>query len=193
MEEKELIQKLKNKDRIAFQQLVGDYKDSLLNVCYGYLKDLDDAEDLTQEVFTEVYRTIHNFKEEASLFTWMYRIAVSRSLDELKKRRSLKRAAYFEKRVRSENAELEINQKASDLPDPEDALLQKQQHDFINHCLDELPETQRTAFILSQQDGLSYKEIAQIMEKSLSSIESLVHRSKQNLRKIMEGNYENYF
>jgi len=193
VEEKAFIQRLRDKNRTAFAELVREYKDPLLNVCYGYLKDVDDAEDLTQEIFTEVYRTIDNFKEEASLFTWMYRIAVSRSLDELKKRRSLKRAAYFEKRVRSEAAELEMNQKSSDLPDPEDELLQKQQQYFIQNCLNELPETQRTAFVLSQQDGLSYKEIAQIMEKSLSSIESLVHRSKQNLRKIMEKNYENYF
>ena len=193
MEEKEFIQKLRNKDRVAFMQLVRQYKDPLLNICYGYLKDIDDAEDLTQEVFAEVYKTISNFKEEASLFTWMYRIAVSRSLDELKKRRSLKRAAYFEKRIRSEAAELEMSQKASDLPDPEEKLLQKQQQEFIKFCLNELPETQKTAFVLSQQDGISYKEIADIMEKSLSSIESLVHRSKQNLRKIMEGNYENYF
>jgi len=193
VEEKEFIQKLRNKDRVAFMQLVRQYKDPLLNICYGYLKDIDDAEDLTQEVFAEVYKTISNFKEEASLFTWMYRIAVSRSLDELKKRRSLKRAAYFEKRIRSEAAELEMSQKASDLPDPEEKLLQKQQQEFIKFCLNELPETQKTAFVLSQQDGISYKEIADIMEKSLSSIESLVHRSKQNLRKIMEGNYENYF
>ncbi|MEP1305873.1 MAG: sigma-70 family RNA polymerase sigma factor [Balneola sp.] len=193
MEEKEFIQKLRDKDRNAFMQLVREYKDPLLNVCFGYLKDVDDAEDLTQEVFTEVYKTIGNFKEEASLFTWMYRIAISRSLDELKKRRSLKRAAYFEKRVRSEAAELEMSQKVSDFSNPEEELLQKQQQEFIKYCLNELPETQRTAFVLSQQDGLSYKEIAEVMEKSLSSIESLVHRSKQNLRKIMEGNYENYF
>ncbi|XWN36650.1 MAG: sigma-70 family RNA polymerase sigma factor [Balneola sp.] len=193
MEEKEFIQRLRDKDRTAFHRLVREYKDPILNVCYGYVKDADDAEDLTQEVFTEVYRTISNFKEEASLFTWMYRIAVSRSLDELKKRRSLKRAAYFEKRIRSEAAELEMAQTASELSDPEEDMYQKQQQQFIRASLSELPETQRTAFILSQQDGLSYKEIADIMEKSLSSIESLVHRSKQNLRKIMEDNYENYF
>ena len=86
-----------------------------------------------------------------------------------------------------------MSQTASDLPDPEEELYQKQQQLFIQDSLNQLAETQRTAFVLSQQDGLSYKEIADIMEKSLSSIESLVHRSKQNLRKIMEDNYENYF
>ncbi len=193
MEEKAFIQKLRNRDRDAFNLLVSEYKDRFAHVCYGYLKDIDDAEDLTQEVFVEVYRTISHFKEESSLFTWMYRIAISRSLDELKKRGSLKRAAFFEKRIRSEAADIEMSLTASDLPTPEEDITQKQQQKFIQDCLNELPETQRTAFVLSQQDGVSYKEIAAIMSKSLSSIESLVHRSKQNLRKSMEANYEDYF
>ena len=193
MDNKKFIQRLKNGDRSAFEELVREYKDPLLNVCYGYLKNIDDAEDLTQEVFIEVFKSISDFREESSLYTWIYRIAISRSLDELKKRRSLKRAAFFEKRVRSDAADLEMSQTASDVQTPDEDLLQKQQQLFIKKCLDELPETQRTAFVLSQQDGLSYKEIADLMEKTHSSIESLVHRSKQNLRKIMEHNYGNYF
>jgi len=193
VDNKKFIQRLKNGDRSAFEELVREYKDPLLNVCYGYLKNIDDAEDLTQEVFIEVFKSISDFRGESSLYTWIYRIAISRSLDELKKRRSLKRAAFFEKRVRSDAADLEMSQTASDVQTPDEDLLQKQQQFFIKECLDELPETQRTAFVLSQQDGLSYKEIAGLMGKTHSSIESLVHRSKQNLRKIMEHNYGNYF
>ncbi len=193
MEERLFIQKLREGDRVAFEQLVLKYKDPILNICYGYLKNKDDAEDLTQEVFVEVYRTISNFKEESALYTWMYRIAVSRSLDELKKQRSLKRAAFFEKRVRSDDADLEMMQTPNDSLNPEECLTQKQQQHFIKVCLNQLPNTQRTAFVLSQQDGLSYKEISEVMEKSISSIESLIHRSKQNLRKIMETDYEKYF
>lgn len=193
MDEQKFIQRLKDGDRTAFDKLVAEYKNSLLNVCYGYVKNADEAEDLTQEVFVEVYKTIQNFKEESSLYTWMYRIAISKSLDELKKRKAVKRAAFFEKRVQGESAELEMKLTASDHPDPEEKLLQKQQRVFINACLNELPDTQKTAFVLSQQDGISYKEIADIMDKSLSSIESLVHRSKQNLRKIMKNKYEHFF
>lgn len=193
MEESSFIHKLRSRDRSAFNQLVEEYKDQIMSVCYGFLKDENDAEDLTQEVFVEVYRTISKFKEESTLYTWMYRIAVSKSLDELKKRRSLKRAAFFEKRVRSEAADLEMSLKESPDASPEEALLQKQQQQFIHDCLEELPETQRIAFTLSQSDGVSYKEIAEIMDRSLSSIESLVHRSKKNLRNIMEANYEKYF
>lgn len=164
-----------------------------MNVCYGYIKDRDDAEDITQDIFLEVFKTIKNFKEESSLFTWIYRIAISKSLDEIKKRKSLKRSAFFEKRVRSDASDLEMQNTTAEEPEPDDELILKQQKQFIEYCIHKLADTQRTAFILSQQQGLSYKEIAEIMDKSLSSIESLVHRSKMNLRKIMETDYKNFF
>lgn len=193
MDEQQFIEQLRNGDRVAFNQLVEEHKDAILNVCYGFVKNADEAEDLTQEVFVEVYKTIAKFREQSSLFTWMYRIAVSRSLDALKRKKSVKRAAFFEKRIRSDSADLEMEQKPADIPDPETALEQKQQRLFINHCLDQLAENQRIAFVLSQQNGMSYKEISEIMDKSLSSVESLVHRSKTNLRKIMEESYRDYF
>ncbi len=193
MDEQQFIEQLRNGDRVAFNRLVEEHKDAILNVCYGFVKNADEAEDLTQEVFVEVYKTIAKFREHSSLFTWMYRIAVSRSLDALKRKKSVKRTAFFEKRVRSDSADLEMEQKAADIPDPEAALEQKQQRVFINHCLDQLAENQRIAFVLSQQNGISYKEISEIMDKSLSSVESLVHRSKTNLRKIMEESYRDYF
>ena len=193
MNEKQFIKKLREGNRDAFSQLVERFKDPILNVCFGYIKDKDDAEDITQDVFVEVFKTIGNFKGESSLYTWIYRIAISKSLDEIKKRKSIKRSAFFEKRVRTDASDLEVRNTSSDEPKPDDELMQKQQKEFINICLNKLADTQRTAFVLSQQEGLSYKEIAAIMEKSLSSIESLVHRSKLNLRKIMEAEYKNFF
>ena len=103
------------------------------------------------------------------------------------------RAAFFEKRVQSEVAEYEIENTASDTLSPDSELEQIQQQQFIQFSLAKLTESQRTAFVLSHQDGLSYKEISEIMGKSLTSIESLIHRSKQTLRKIMEENYREYF
>lgn len=193
VEDKQFIQRLQNGDRDAFNQLVEQHKDAILNVCYGFVKDLEEAEDLAQEVFVEVYTTISNFRQQSSLFTWMYRIAVSKSLDAIKKKKALKRAAFFEKRVRSESAEREMLQSSSNEPDPQQQLEQKQQRAFINFCIGQLAETQRVAFVLSQQEGLSYKEIAQIMDKNLSSVESLIYRARQNLRKIMEEHYDKYF
>jgi len=187
------IQQLREGNREAFNKLVEEHKDGVLNICNGFVKNAEEAEDITQEVFVEVYKTISNFREDSSLFTWIYRIAVSRSLDAIKKKKSIKRAAFFEKRVQAEVAEYEIDNTASDTLSPDSELEQIQQRQFIDHSLSKLTESQRTAFVLSHQDGLSYKEIAEIMGKSLTSIESLIHRSKQTLRKIMEDNYHEYF
>jgi len=187
------IQQLKNGNREAFNQLVEKHKDGILNICYGFVKDAEEAEDITQEVFIEVFRTVSNFREDSSLFTWMYRIAVSRSLDAIKRKKSIKRAAFFEKRVNSEVAEYEIENTESSTLGPDQTLEQHQQQIFIELSLAKLTENQRIAFVLSHQDGLSYKEIAQIMDKSLTSVESLIHRSKQALRKIMEKDYEEFF
>ena len=193
MTEPLFIQQLKNGNREAFNQLVEKHKDGILNICYGFVKDAEEAEDITQEVFIEVFRTVSNFREDSSLFTWMYRIAVSRSLDAIKRKKSIKRAAFFEKRVNSEVAEYEIENTESSTMRPDQTLEQHQQQIFIELSLAKLTENQRIAFVLSHQDGLSYKEIAQIMDKSLTSVESLIHRSKQALRKIMEKDYEEFF
>ncbi len=193
MTEPLFIQQLREGNREAFNKLVEEHKDGVLNICNGFVKNAEEAEDITQEVFVEVYKTISNFREDSSLFTWIYRIAVSRSLDAIKKKKSIKRAAFFEKRVQAEVAEYEIDNTASDTLSPDSELEQIQQRQFIDHSLSKLTESQRTAFVLSHQDGLSYKEIAEIMGKSLTSIESLIHRSKQTLRKIMEDNYHEYF
>ena len=193
MTEPLFIQQLKNGNREAFNQLVEKHKDGILNICYGFVKDAEEAEDITQEVFIEVFRTVSNFREDSSLFTWMYRIAVSRSLDAIKKKKSIKRAAFLEKRVNSEVAEYEIENTESSTMRPDQTLEQHQQQIFIELSLAKLTENQRIAFVLSHQDGLSYKEIAQIMDKSLTSVESLIHRSKQALRKIMEKDYEEFF
>ena len=88
MREPLFIQQLRKGNREAFNQLVEEHKDGVLNICYGFVKNTEEAEDITQEVFVEVFKTISKFREDSSLFTWIYRIAVSRSLDAIKKRKS---------------------------------------------------------------------------------------------------------
>ena len=193
MNDREFIELLKAGDRKAFNQLVLAQKDVILNVCYGFVKNEEEAEDLTQEVFMEVYKTVSKFLGRSTLTTWIYRIAVSKSLDALKMKKSKKRAAFFEKRIRSDSADLEIQQTASDIPNPETQLEQLQQQQFIDHCLSKLADTQRIAFVLSRQDGLSYKEISKVMEKSIASVEALIHRAKKNLRMIMTESYKDFF
>ena len=90
MDEKTLIPKLLDGDHQAFRMLVDAFQEKVLNTCYGFVNNKQEAEDLTQEVFIEVFRSIGKFRGDAKLSTWIYRIAVSKSLEEIRKRKRQK-------------------------------------------------------------------------------------------------------
>ena len=91
MEHEDLLRKLKSGDKSAFNELVILYGNKVLNTCYRFLLDKEDAEDISQEVFIEVFQSIKTFRSDSKLSTWIYRIAVTKSLDEIKKRNRKKR------------------------------------------------------------------------------------------------------
>ncbi len=95
MEEKELVASLKNQDELAFRFLVEAYKNKVYNSILGIVQNLEDAEDLTQDVFIEIFKSIGGFREEAKLSTWIYRIAVLKALDFTRKKKRIKRFAFF--------------------------------------------------------------------------------------------------
>ena len=184
------ITALKSGDESAFRELVEQYKDAVLNICYGFIQNAEDAEDLAQEVFVEVHRSLEKFREDSSLYTWIYRIATSKSLDELRKRKRLKRKAFYSAKNSNTAEDFSIDDLKGEASTPEQDLIQKQQREAIMHALDKIPESQRIAFTLSNFQELTYKEIAEVMEKSASSIESLLHRAKMSLRKELEDFYK---
>jgi len=183
------INDLKAGNEEAFRKLVDKYKDAILNICYGYLRNRADAEDLAQDVFVEVYHSIDSFRENSSLYTWIYRIAVTKCLDELRYRKRLKRRAWYKSRQWDEETEPEIDELDGQYPNPQDDLEQQQRIEYIQRALEKLPETQREAFTLINFDGLTYKETAKAMSKTNSAVESLVHRAKQNLKKYLYDFY----
>ena len=95
MNERELIILLKKKDREAFKSIVEAWQDMVYNTALGILQNAEDAEDVAQEVFIQVYRSIHGFKAESKLSTWLYRIATTRALDLLRSRKSKKRFGFI--------------------------------------------------------------------------------------------------
>lgn len=176
MQEHELIQKLCERDETAFRFLIDKYRQQLFRVCIGFVHDKEDAEDLTQEVFIEVFNSIHKFKAQAQLSSWMYRIAVNKSLNHIEKKKgslilSLKVALGFEKAAVS---------------DPQKDLLIKERNAMLTNAIDSLPENQRIAFTLAKYEDLSYKEIADIMQTSVPAVESLLHRARLNLQKMLK-------
>ncbi len=179
-----LVERLKQGDQTAFKYIVDTYQNMVYNTCLSIVKSEEDAEDLAQEVFVQVYQSVHSFKGESKFSTWLYRIATTKSLDHERKKKRKKRFGFV-KSIFGEDAQVEIN--PPDFNHPGVVLDKKERAAILFKAVDKLPDNQRVAFILSKVEGRSYQEISEIMGTTISAIESLLHRAKNNLRKILEG------
>ena len=182
MDEKELIEKIVTKDHGAFKALVDRYQTLVINTCYHLLGNRQDAEDVAQEVFFQVYRSAQKFRKEAKLSTWLYRIAVNRSLNFVRDNRRFRWLESLSSLLEGDRQRVStVPTSNSDRPDI--ALERKERNAVVQRAIDSLPAKQRAAFVLHKYEGLSYQEIAEILQHSLSSVESLIHRAKLNLQR----------
>lgn len=186
--EADLVAALRSGSESAFRRLVLQYERQVRQVCFGFLRNQEDAEDVAQEVFMEVYRSVGKFRGDARLSTWLYRIAVSRSLNQVK--RNQKRMQDQSLEGTSAEGQVRSLQIADAGMNPQAALENDERNRILMQAVDKLPKNQRVAFTLHRFDELSYKEIAAIMEVSLSSVESLMHRAKRNLKKRLMHYYK---
>lgn len=187
LDEKQLIKLLQEGDNAAFKVIVNQWKDMVYNTCLGMLQQVSDAEDVTQEVFVQVFESIHQFKGDSRLSTWLYRIAVTKSLDQLRRKKRKKRFAFVQSIFGMNEEEIGITDPG--FYHPGVSLENKERSVVFFRALEKLPENQRTAFVLHKIEGQSYVEVAEIMNSSLSSVESLMHRAKMNLKKILTEYY----
>jgi RNA polymerase sigma-70 factor, ECF subfamily len=183
-----LVREIKLGNKNAFKQLIDLYQQRVINTCYKFLLDKEDAEDIAQEVFITVYQSIHSFREDSKLSTWIYRIAVTKSLDELKKRNRKRRLSSIGKLLHLDELANWIGGGIK----PDKQLLEKENLKEIMAVLDSLPDSQRTAFTLSKIEGYTNTEIAEIMNTTLIAVESLISRAKKKtaeaLKNILKNN-----
>jgi RNA polymerase sigma-70 factor (ECF subfamily) len=182
LDEQELIQRIVAKNDAAFRTLVELYQSSVLSACYQILGNQQDAEDVAQDVFVMVYRKAESFRGESGLSTWLYRIAVNLSLNRLR-RRKWDRLFGILTLSEAESEETTVRMEAPEQDRPDRQLEANERSRILTDVLNTLPEKQRVAIILHKIEGLSHQEIAEILQISLSSVESLVHRAKRNLQK----------
>ena len=157
------------------------------NTALTIVQQEEDAEDVAQEVFVQVYQSIEGFKGEAKFSTWLYRITLSKAMDHERRKKRKKRFAFV-KSLFGEANEALIN-----LPDfnhPGVSLDNKEKAAILFKAMNTLPDNQRIAFILNKVEGLSYQEISEVLETTVSAVESLLHRAKANLRKYLKVFYE---
>lgn len=147
------------------------------------MQSAEDAEDLAQEVFIQVHRSIDRFKGESKLSTWLYRIATTKALDFLRSRKTKKRFSFLF-RLGSPGEEKNI-----DIPEfhhPGIAAEQKERAAILFRVIAQLPDNQKTVFVLTRMEQLTHAEVSNIMNLSVPAVESLLHRARMNLKKIVE-------
>jgi RNA polymerase sigma-70 factor (ECF subfamily) len=174
-----------------FRLIVESHQEKVRNTCFRFIKNAEDADDIAQEVFIQVYESLAHFREESEISTWIYRIAVNKSLDFIRKKKRKKRLAQLTSLFGFNEEKEEIVLLANS--NPQQDLEDKERKQILDQVIDELPESQKTAITLSKYEGFSNKEIAKIMELSLSAVEALMHRAKKNLQKLLYGYFEKQF
>jgi len=170
-----------------FRQLFDTNNKKVFNISLNIVQNIEDAEDITQEVFIEVYRSFPEFNEKSNASTWIYRIAVNKSLDFLRAKKRKKRFALITQLFNGETGK-QLHE-VSNFDHPGTIMENKECSLILFMAIDHLAENQKTAFILSRIEGFSQKETAQIMDISEKAVESLLQRAKENLKKLLENVY----
>lgn len=181
--EQVLIDRSKAGDVAAFEELISVYQKKIYNLTFRMLGNLNDADDLTQETFIRVFKSISNFKGESTFSTWIYRIATNVCLDELRKRKN-KKAISLDEEIKVDDGEIK-RQIESDTPLPDEIAEKEELRLFVKNAIESLPEEQRLIISLRDIQGLSYDEIAQVLECPSGTVKSRINRARQALKKIL--------
>jgi RNA polymerase sigma-70 factor (ECF subfamily) len=179
-----LIERLRDRDRTAFRELVDQHSKRVLNLCYRMTGNKMDAEDVAQEVFIEVYRNISRFRGDSSLSTWILKIAHNRSLNFLRDHRKT-RVVSIESVADGSARLLTETLAGSDADIPDRRLEIERNRVLLYDSIAELPEKLQKPFSLHKLDDMPYTEIADLLGLSLSAVEARIHRAKKKLQKIL--------
>jgi RNA polymerase sigma-70 factor (ECF subfamily) len=160
-------------DQAAFAELVRSHQSRVFNMAYRFSRDRQDAEDLTQEVFLKVWKYAQTFKGKSAFSTWLYRLAVNTCLNDRQK-----------KKIDPEPLPL-LGEFAAETNAAGAEIITRERENLLNKALNGLPVRQKMALILANFEGKSYEEIAAVMEVSVSAVETLLFRARQNLAGIL--------
>jgi RNA polymerase sigma-70 factor, ECF subfamily len=172
----DLLRRFKNGDLYAFEDLVIEFQDKIFSLCRYMLGNARDAEDAAQDVFIKAYQKLNDFRPNASLYTWLYRIGVNTCLD-------YKRRYFFRLLDHSES-------KMNSLPGestPEKQYQLKETSMAINRALAGLPEKLRITIVLREIELLSYEEIAEVLNTSVGTVKSRISRARELLKAALKS------
>jgi RNA polymerase sigma-70 factor (ECF subfamily) len=191
MTDQEIIQGLKNRDEKTFREFVDKYQHMVINVSNNFVHNKEDAMDIAQEVFIKVYDSVKSFREQSRLSTWLYKIAVNKSLNYIrdKKRRNIFTSLDLIFENKNHNP---VDNMADDQEISQEKMESDERKNLLIKAIDELPKKQKTALTLNKFEDLPYKEIATIMDISVTETGVLISRAKNKLQKKLVEYFKKY-
>ena len=175
--DQQLVERAQRGDKHAFGLLVSKYQRKLARLLSRFIRDSTEVEDVTQEAFIKAYRALPTFRGDSAFYTWLYRIGINTAKNHLV---AMGRRAPTTTDIDSEEAEgFENGDQLRDLNTPESELASRQVAETVNQSLGELPEELRTAITLREIEGLSYEDIANIMNCPIGTVRSRIFRARE--------------
>lgn len=176
----QLVRRVQKGEKGAFDLLVLKYQHRIVNLVMRYVRDQDQALDITQEAFLKAYRALPRFRGESAFYTWLYRIAVNTAKNYLAAQR--RRPMDIELDMQ-DSEQYELHAKLRETDTPEGITLSQELNETVQRAIQALPEDLRTAIILRELDGMTYEEIAQTMECPVGTVRSRIFRARDAIGK----------
>ncbi len=174
--DKELVLKVQQGDKAAFDLLVIKYQHRIIQLVNRYVKDPSEAQDVAQEAFIKAYRALGNFRGDSAFYTWLYRIAINTAKNYLVSRSR----RYSDYQIDVQDAEqVENAPQLKAMDTPENLLLNDEIISVIKLAIEKLPEEMKNAIMLREFEGMSYEEIAQTMECPVGTVRSRIFRARE--------------
>lgn len=188
LNEKKLIKKASKGDIDAFEKLIETHQKRAYNIALKFMKDPEDAQDVSQQAFIKIFKHIKTFNFKSSFNTWMYRIIVNVCIDTINKNKK-NRVYSLDNPIETTEGEINIDIR-DDTNKPEDIIEKKETKELVHNAIDRLDDIYKTIIILRDIEGFSYKEISEILEISIGTVKSRIKRGRDKLRVILKKELE---
>jgi len=185
--EQDLVERLKKRQKWAFNHLVSSYQERLFKLAYGITLDREDSLEVVQDVFISVYKNIQTFRQESSLSTWLRKITIHQCLNW---KRKWKRRFKWNHRSIEYESDFEQFDEHINNNDPETLFGEKQLEDNLMKAIQTLPEKTRLVFVLNAIEGLSYEQISETLHIEKGTVSSRLHMARKSLIDFLELNEE---
>jgi RNA polymerase sigma-70 factor (ECF subfamily) len=166
----------------AFDQIVRRYESKVLGVLYGMMRNSDDARDVAQDVFVKAYKSVDKFRGDSKLYTWLYRITVNMAIDYMRKKQKKAKVEYNDEvKISDDNPAVPV-----DRINPSKTVQNKELRTKLQEAIEQLPEEQKSTFVLREMQDMSYQEIADVMNCSVGTVMSRLFYARKKVRDMIK-------